>query len=279
MDAGVGMAGGPFQYDFMVRAFAAGTVVGVVAPVVGLFLVLRRLSLIGDALAHVSLAGVAGGLFYGVHPAVASLAVAVGAGGLIEYLRGRFRRHGELAVATTLSTAVALASVLFSLGGTGGVDLMAYLFGSVLTVSPSDVALITALGAAVLGAVAWFYLDLLTLTLDEDLARTKGLPVQVVNVAFTGLAAATVAASMRVVGVLLVSSLMVLPVAASLQVARSFRGALALSVVAAEAAVWGGLMASYYLNIPAGGAVVLTAVALLLAALLVRRLRPEWGPS
>lgn len=268
-----------FQYDFMVRALMAGTLVALLAPVVGTFLVLRRLSLMGDALAHVALAGLAGGLWLGVYPTGTALGLAVAAGAAMEVLRARYRRHGELAVAITLAASVALAAVFFSLGGTGGIDLFAYLFGSVLTVSPADVTLIAGLTLAVLGVVAVLYRDLLALTLDEELARVTGLPVGALNGLFTMMAAAAVAASMRVVGVLLVSSLMVLPVAASLQVARSFRAALGLSVLFGQLAVGAGLVVAYWLNLPPGATVVLAAVVLLLGALAARRLWPGLGPA
>lgn len=277
--AGLTGLGGMFQYDFMVRALMAGTMVGLLAPVVGLFLVLRRLSLMGDALAHVALAGLAGGLWLGVYPTGAALGLAAAAGAAMEALRTRYRRHGELAVAITLSTAVALAAVFFSIGGTAGIDLFAYLFGSVLTVVPADVTLIGALTVAVLVVVAALYRDLVAVTLDEELARVAGLPVGALNALFTMMAAAAVAASMRVVGVLLVSSLMVLPVAASLQVARSFRGALVLAILFAQAAVWAGLSTAYWMNLPPGATVVLAAVVLLLGALLARRFWPELGPA
>lgn len=277
--AGLAGLAGMFQYDFMVRALAAGTLVGLLAPVVGTFLVLRRLSLMGDALAHVALAGLAGGLWLGVYPTGAALGLAVAAGAAMEALRARYRRHGELAVAITLSSAVALAAVFFSMGGTAGIDLLAYLFGSVLTVTPADVTLTGALTLAVLGVVAALYRDLVAVTLDEELARVAGLPVRALNALFTMMAAAAVAASMRVVGVLLVSSLMVLPVAASLQVARSFRGALALAVGFAQVAVWAGLSIAYWMNLPPGATVVLAAVVLLLGALAARRLWPDLGPA
>ncbi|HEY8393261.1 MAG TPA: metal ABC transporter permease [Thermaerobacter sp.] len=270
---------GIFQFDFMARAFAAGTIVAVIAPVIGLFLVLRRMSLIGDALAHVSLAGVAAGFLLNVYPVLVALLFALGAGMGIEYLRDRFRRHGELAVAITLATSVALAAVLFSLGGAANVDLFSYLFGSVVTVTLPDVVLVGVLGAAVLAAVVVLYWELFAVTLDEDLARASGLPVRELSVAFTGLTAAAVAVTMRVIGVLLVSSLMVLPVAASLQLARSFRGALLLGVVFAELAVWSGLLAAYYWDLPPGGTVVLAAVTLLGAVLLVKRWFPGAGPA
>jgi len=268
-----------FQFDFMARAFAAGTIVALAAPVIGLFLVLRRMSLIGDALAHVSLAGVAAGFLVNVYPVLVALLFALGAGMAIEYLQERFRRQGELAVAITLAASVALAGVLFSLGGAANVDLFSYLFGSLMTVTPPDVVLIGLLGAVVMAAVALLYKELFALTLDEDLARTSGLPVRELRLAFTGLTAAAVAVTMRVVGVLLVSSLMVLPVAASLQLARSFRGALLLAVACAEVAVWSGLLAAYFWDLPPGGTVVLAAVAILGAVLLAKRWFPGTGPA
>ncbi len=261
-----------FQFDFMKRAFLAGAVVGLISPVIGLFLVLRRLSLIGDTLAHVSLAGVAAGLLAKVYPLGMAVFFALVSAIGIEKLREEYRRYGELAVAVTLSFSVALAAVLVSLGKPGGGDLFSYLFGSIVTVTKSDVILITAVGAAVLISLALLFKEMFFIAFDEELARTGGLPVHRLNLLLTMLTAATVSISMRVVGILLVSSLMVLPAAASLQVAQSFRGALILAVVFSETAVLVGLLSAYYLDLAPGGAVVLTAVAILLASLVWKRL-------
>lgn len=260
-----------FQFGFMNRALLAGAVVGIICPVIGLFLVLRRLSLIGDTLAHVSLAGVATGLLMKVYPVLTALLFALAAGIGIEKLREQYRRYGELAVAITLSFSVALAVVLISLGKSFNADLFAYLFGSIMTVTSRDVWLIAGLGAGVLAVVGLLFKELFFITFDEELARIGGLPVRGLNVLFTVLTAVTVAVAMRVVGILLISSLMVLPVAASLQVARSFRAALALAVAFSQLAVLAGLLAAYYLDLAPGGTVVLTAVALLLAVLAARR--------
>lgn len=262
-----------FQFGFMNRALMAGAVVGLIAPVVGLFLVLRRLSMIGDTLAHVALAGVAAGFLLKVYPVVTALLFSLAAGLGIEQLRTAYRRYGELAVAITLSFAVALAVVLISLGKAMNADLFSYLFGSIMTVSWQDVKVIAALGGGILLAVGLLFKELFFITFDEELAQAAGLPVRALGVIFTALTAMTVAVAMRVVGVMLVSSLMVLPVAASLQVARSFRGALGLAVVFAQASVWVGLLAAYYLDLAPGGTVVLTAVALLLGVLAFKGLR------
>lgn len=256
----------------MQRAFAAGAVVAVICPVVGVFLVLRRLSLIGDTLAHVSLAGVAAGLLLQIYPVAMALIFSIGAAIGIERLREEYRRYSELAIAITLSAALALAVVLISLGKAFNVDLWSYLFGSIVTVAPADVAVIGGLGALVLVTVSLLYKELFFITFDEDLARTSGLPVRWLGVVFTVLTAMTVAVAMRVVGVLLVSALMVIPVATSLQVARSFRATVWLAVGFGLLAVFAGLVASYYLDLAPGGTIVLTAVCVLLLVLVGKRL-------
>ncbi|MCG0239166.1 MAG: metal ABC transporter permease [Firmicutes bacterium] len=262
-----------FQFGFMNRALLAGAMVGLICPVVGLFLVLRRLSLIGDTLAHVSLAGVATGLVLKVYPVVTGLLFALAAGLGIEKLREQYRRYGELAVAITLSSAAALSVILLSLGNAMNVDLFAYLFGSIMGVTVYDLWLIGGVGLGVLLLAALLFKELFFITFDEELAQASGLPVRGLNVLYTLLTAVTVAVAMRVVGVLLVSSLLVLPAAASLQVARSFRGALALAVLFGEVSVLVGLVSAYYLDLAPGGTVVLTAVLLLLGVLGARRLR------
>jgi zinc transport system permease protein len=258
------------QFDFMQRALLAGLLVGVACPLVGAFVVARRYALIGDTLAHVSLAGVAAGMLAKAYPLAWALGFSVGAALFIERLRRAFARQGELAIAVVLSSALALAVVLISLG-TGGVDLMGYLFGSIITVTAQDLRLVAGLTVVSLLLVGYLYRELFAVTFDEEHARVTGLPVQGVNALFTVLVALTVTLAMRVVGVLLVSSLMVIPVAAAMQIARSFRQAILYSILLGEAAIITGLILSYYLNLAPGGTVVLTAVAMLLLLLPFRR--------
>lgn len=252
--------------SFMQRAFAAGLIVAVVAPAIGVFLVLRRLALYGDALSHVTLAGVAAGLLAGAYPVATGLAFAVAASLGMDWLRQSYRKYSEMAVAVVLAGALALAVILLSLAAGSAGEIMAYLFGSIVTVTATDVYLIAALGAAVLCGLFALYKELLATTFDEEYAAVVGLPVRTLNVVFYVLVALTVGVTMRVVGALLVSSLMVVPVGAALQVARSFRGALSLSIGFGIIAVVVGLSLAYTLNLAPGGTVVFTAVLILLAA-------------
>jgi len=258
---------------FMQRALVAGLIVAVVAPSIGLFLVLRRLALYGDALSHVTLAGVATGMLTNTYPVATGLAFAVAASLGMDWLRQSYRRYSEMAVAIVLAGALALAVILLSLAAGSTGEIMAYLFGSIVTVSATDVRVISVVGAAVLLCLFLLYKELLATTFDEEYARVGGLPIKAINMLFYVLVALTVALTMRVVGALLVSSLMVVPVGAALQVARSFRGALLLSVAFGIASVLAGLTLAYVLDLAPGGTVVFTAVAILLLILAYKRLR------
>jgi zinc transport system permease protein len=264
------------QFGFMQRAFAAGAVMAIVCPLIGVFLVPRRLSLIADTLAHVALAGVALGLLVGASPVLGALVVTVvGALGM-ERLRSRGALQGDAALAVFLSGGFALAVVLISLARGFNADLFAILFGSILTVSPADVWLISALGAVVVTTVLLSYRRLFAITLHEDLARTSGVPVTALNLMLTVLTALTTVVAMRMVGVLLVSAMIVIPSLTGFALGRSFRRATALAIVMALASVAIGLTAAYYLRLAAGGAVVLTALLIFALASLARRM--PWGP-
>ncbi|MFZ5814816.1 MAG: metal ABC transporter permease [Bacillota bacterium] len=262
-----------FSMAFMQRALLAGLIVAVVSPAIGLFLVLRRLSMFGDTLAHISLAGVAAGMLSGIYPVVSGLLFAVGASLGMDWLRQSYRRYSELSVSIALAGSLALAVVLLSMVPGSGADVMAYLFGSIVTVTSTDLWLVGGLGLVVLLTLAGLYKELLSVTFDEEFARIGGLPVRLVNTVFIALTALTIGLTMRVVGVLLVSSLMVVPVATALQLARSFRGALLWAIAVGVVSVMGGLVIAYYLNSAPGGTVVLTAVAILLAVVGYKRLR------
>jgi len=264
------------QFGFMQRAFVAGAVMAVVCPLIGVFLVPRRLSLIADTLAHVALAGVALGLLVGASPVLGALVVTVAGALGMERLRSRGALQGDAALAVFLSGGFALAVVLISLARGFNADLFAILFGSILTVSPADVWLILALGAVVVTTILLSYRRLFAITLNEDLARTSGVPVTALNLLLTVLTALTTVVAMRMVGVLLVSAMIVIPTLTGFALGRSFRRATAVAIVMALASVGIGLTAAYYLSLAAGGAVVLTALLLFALASLARRV--PWGP-
>ncbi len=267
------------DYGFMHRAFAAGAVTALICPAIGVFLVPRRLSLIADTLAHVALAGVALGLFLGISPVLGALVVTLAGAVGMERLRSRGALQGDAALAVFLSGGFALAVVLISLAQGFNADLFAILFGSILTVSPTDVWLITALGALVVATVGTFYKQLLAITLNEDLARTSGVPVGALNLVLTILTALTTVVAMRMVGVLLVSAMIVIPTLTGFALGRSFRKATAIAIGMALLSVVLGLIAAYYFRLAAGGAVVLTALLLFALASLIRRRPARKAPA
>jgi zinc transport system permease protein len=259
------------QYGFMHRAFAAGVVTALICPAIGVFLIPRRLSLIADTLAHVALAGVALGLVLGVSPVLGALVVTLAGAVGMERLRARGALQGDAALAVFLAGGFALAVVLISLARGFNADLFAILFGSILTVTVSDVWLILVLGAVVAFAVGGFYRQLLAITLNEDLARTSGVPVGALNLLLTVLTALTTVVAMRMVGVLLVSAMIVIPTLTGFALGRSFYAATVIAVATALLSMTTGLVTAYYLRLAAGGAVVLAALLIFAAARLARR--------
>src|SRR3989338_9637509 len=252
-----------FEYSFMVRAFAAGAVIGILAPLIGSFLVARRYSLIADSLSHVSLAGVAIGLLTGIYPVYTAIAASVVAAIIIERLRASKRVSGDSALAIFLSAGLAVAITLLGLAGGFTVDLFSYLFGSITTVREADVWTIGTLGIIVGGAIVLLYKELVFVSFDEEVAQVSGIPAKALNTVLVILTAVTVALSMRIVGALLVGALMVIPVVAAMQIAKSFKTTIWYAVAIGLISVISGLFAAYYLDIPAGGAIVLASLALL----------------
>ena len=266
-----------FHLGFMVRAFVAGGVVGLVCPLLGVFLVLRRLSLIAETLAHVALTGAAIGLLLGRYPVGVALVTSALAAVAVERLRAANRLAGDTALALVLYTALAAAVVLVSVGDGFSVDLFGYLFGSVVTVAWEDVWAVGALGATVVALVVLLYNELVQATFDPELAQASGVNVGRAGLVLALLTGVTVTLSMRVVGALLVGALIVFPVLAALQVGRSFRATLLLAAALGVASVLAGLTLSYYRDLAAGGAIVLVALGALLLVTAVRRLALRLG--
>lgn len=261
-----------YQYDFFLRSIAAGTLCGIVCPVVGVFLVARRFAFLTDALAHVSLTGVALGLVLGVAPGAATIAVVLAAAFGVEWLRQKERFYADALLAVVMAGGLALGVILVSKSRGFGADLAGYLFGSLLTITPGDLYLIA--GLAVLGAAVIFFLyrSLFALALDEEYARSAGFPVPAVNAAFMVVAALTVAMAIRAVGVLLAGALVVIPVLIAVQVNTSFRGVVLTAAAAGAVLVIGGLHLSFACDLPPGPAVVLLGIAVLAGAAVFRQL-------
>jgi zinc transport system permease protein len=258
----------PFDRTYMQLALLAGVVVGATAPLIGVFLVQKGLSLMGDGIGHVAVAGIGASLLLDTSPTWTALVVAIAAALVIEFLRTRGSATGDLALALVFYGGIAAGVVLASRSATN-TNLQPYLFGSILTATAEDVWTVIGLGAVIVVAIAFTGRALLAVVLDEDSARVAGIPARSLNTMLAVLTAVTVVMAMRIVGVLLIAALMVLPVATSRLLARSFRatlvGAVGVGVVSAVV----GLFAARQWALAAGGAIVLVAAALFALASIV----------
>jgi zinc transport system permease protein len=262
-----------FQFDFMIRAFVAGAVIAFIAPMIGIFLVVRRYSLMADTLAHVSLAGVAVGLLIKINPLVTGIIMPVVAAFCIEKLRSTRNISGESLLALFLSGSLAIAIVLLSIAKGFNANLFSFLFGSISTVTSEDLYLIVGLGILVIATILALYKELFAVSFDDELAKASGISASVFNLVLTVLAAITVSLAMRIVGVLLIGALMVIPVIAAIQFGRSFRQTLLLSITFSSLSVFLGLFLSFYLDLASGGTIVVIALVIFLLSLLRQTLK------
>lgn len=254
----------PFDRDYMQLALVVGLVIGACAPLIGTFLVQKQLSLMGDGLGHLAFAGIAAGLLLSISPMWTALAVAVVGAVAVERLRSRGKASGDLALALFFYGGIAGGAVLASRASAEGtsVNVLPYLFGSILTVTRTDVATVAAIGVVIVASVAVTGRALLAIVLDEESARVAGIPVDALNGLLAVLTAVTIVAATRVVGVLLVAALMVLPVASSRLVARSFRATMLGASGVGVLSVVAGLAAARAWGLAPGGAIVLVAAAI-----------------
>ncbi len=263
-----------FTYGFMQRALLAGLLIGVLCAVLGVFLVLRRFSLIGDGLAHVSFGSVALALFAGLEGAAMLLVsvpvVLLSSLGILR-LANNSRLGGDAAIGIVSSLGVALGVTLAVLGRGYGVDLFSYLFGSILAISRTELLVAAGLFVAVLALLWLYYHDLTALTFNEDLAAVSGVRIRYLNGLLAVLTALTVVLAMKLVGVMLISAMLILPASTALQVARGFRMTVLISVAVSLIAVTGGIVISFLLNIPTGATIILLAFLLFCCGMVYRK--------
>jgi zinc transport system permease protein len=260
-----------FDYAFMVRALAAGLIVAVTVPLLGSFLVARRYAMIADSLAHVSLAGVGAGLLLGFAPIGAAIPVTIAGALVLEWLRQSRKVSGETSLAILMSSGLALAVVLANLADGANTDFSSYLFGSIATTGVADVWVLAAAAALAVAVVAVNYRALMHIAYDEDSARIAGYRVTLLNYMLAALTALIVVLSLRVVGGLLISALLVMPVVTASKFAGSFSQTIGYAIIAAIIAVVAGLLIAFYAGIAAGGAIVLSALVLLMLAFIWKR--------
>ena len=245
------------QYGFMQRAFLVGILLAVITPCIGITIVLKRMSMIGDALSHSSLAGVVLGLILGINPVAGAVVMCIVAALGIEAIRKKIPRYSEVAISIVMS---GLAGVLSGFVENGA-SLNSFLFGSIVSISEGELALVVVISVLVLAAVLFFYRELFYIGFDENAARISGVSVRNINFMFTILTALTVSVASRTVGTLIVSSMLVVPVACGMQMAKSYKGTLICAVLVAVCTTIAGLFLSYYAGLKPGGMIVLLEVA------------------
>jgi zinc transport system permease protein len=251
----------------MQRAFIAGILISLVCAIIGLYLVLRRMALMGDGLAHISFGGIAAGMFFGIYPLISALIFSILSVIGIQKLK-KMKVYGDAAIAIMFSFGLSLGVILLSYSGGFNADLFSYLFGSILSVSQNDLYLISILAIGVLSFVFLFYKELFYITFDEEGAKVSGINVERFNTALLILCAIAIVISLRVVGVLLVASFIAIPASTALLFRSSFKNSIIFSAVIAISSIIIGLSATYYLDLAAGGAVVFTLVLVFALALI-----------
>lgn len=258
------------SYEFMQRAFIVGTLLAVILPCIGLPILLRRLSMMGDTLAHSSLAGVTIGLFMGINPLLGSIVACVIAGLSIEFIRNKLKAYQEISTVIILAAAIGLAGIFTSFIGNANA-ISSYLFGSIVTISDDEFYLVLIICTIVLIVYKIIYDRLYLLVFDAKVAPILGINVKIINFIFTFLSAIAISISAKTIGSLIVSSLLVIPVICAMQKARTYFTTLFLAIVLSILFVYTGLIISFYANLKPGSVIVLLAVSVLMLMMILNK--------
>lgn len=259
------------SYSFMQNALFVSVFISILCPCIGVFLVLRRYSMIGDTLAHASLAGITLGLLVDKSPILGAFLFTSFSGALIEFLRSYFRKYTDLILTIVLSLSVGTAITLISSGKLHA-NADSFMFGSILTVTHSDMVMVLVLSIVSVLTLVLLYHQMIYIAYDEDAAKVAGVRVKLINYVFSILVASAISVSIRIVGVLVLSSMIALPVATALQLEKGFRTTLIFSILFSVIDIMSGLFISYYLNVAPGGFTALVSVAVLLVVLIVKKI-------
>lgn len=276
-----------FQFEFLRNTFIVGIIIGFIAPLIGAFIVVKRLSLIADALSHVTLSGIAASLFLskktllfaGLNPLYMGIGFSVVGSIMIERLRRVYKHYEELAIPIILSSGMGIGVIFISLADGFNTELTNYLFGSVSAVSRVDVMIIAIIAVIVVGTIVLLFKELFLISFDEEHATASGVPARVIHFLFMVLVALVISASIRIVGILLVSSLMTLPVAAGMRIATGFKQTIWYSILFGEISIIGGLISAYYLDIQPGGTIVVISIIILLSTVGFQKVKIKRGES
>lgn len=259
------------NYSFIQRAYLAGSFIAVLCAMLGLFLVLRKLSLIGDGLSHVSFGAIALGLFLGFYPFYVAIPLVLIASYFILKLTEKAKMYGDAAIGVVSSLSIAGGVILASLSKGFNADLFSYLFGNILAISRQEVYLSLGMSLAVLLVIILLYNDLFSATFDEEYARISGIKTDRLHLILTSLTAITVVLAVKVVGIMLVSALLILPAVTALQIAKGFKAAMLIAISVSVISVLFGITTSFFLDLPAGATIVMINVMIFTITLAIKK--------
>lgn len=263
-----------FEYEFMQNAFMAGFLVALLSPTVGLFIVLKRYSMIGDTLSHSTFAGVAIGLVLGYNPLIVAFIYTTLCAVIIEFLRNYYKRYAEMVMSIILTFSLGIAIMLVS-SGKASANINSFLFGSILTVTKSDIIMIAAVTIISFLLIGILYDKLIYVTFDEEGAGTLGVQVKLINYIFTIMVGAAISVSIRVMGILVISSVMIVPVATALQFKQGFKRSLIISIIIGLIDIMSGLVLSYMLDTAPGGTIAVISVIVLIIAIVISNINKK----
>jgi zinc transport system permease protein len=258
------------QYSFIQNAIIAGCFVALPCSILGVFLVLRKISSIGDGISHISFGAIALGLFLGIYPLYIAIPIVILASLVILKINEKARIYGDAAIGIISSLGISVGIILTSLSNGFNVNLFSYLFGNILAISNGEVYISIALSVTVLVAIYFLYWDLLSTTFDEEYAKTTGIKIEFINILLTILTAITVVLSIKIVGVMLVSALLIIPASTALQLCKRFKTTLLVSSLSAIISVLMGVLVSLNMDLPAGAMIVITSIFILIFSLIYR---------
>ncbi|MGI6374189.1 MAG: metal ABC transporter permease [Patescibacteria group bacterium] len=264
------------SFQFIQNAYLAGSFIAILSAILGLILVLRKLSLIGDGLAHVSFGAIALALFLGIYPTYLAIPIAILASFLISQLSQRGKIHGDAAIGIVSTTGIALGIIFASLAQGFNIDLFSYLFGNILAISSTEVYLAIGLSLLIIGAITWFYHDLFSTTFDREYAAVSGIKTARIDFVLMSLTAITIVLAIKLVGIMLISALLILPALSSLQLAKGFLEAIIIASLIAVLTVLIGITLSFYANLPSGATIVIINLGFFLASLLLSKFKRHY---
>jgi zinc transport system permease protein len=267
-----------FRYEYMQNAYIIGVILGVLAPLVGVFVVLRRMSLIVDGISHISLAGISFSLMlsklYGITiaPIYSALIFATAGSLTIDYISASFKKYREVVIPIIVTVSLSLTVIFASLANGFNSDLLSYLFGNILTTTRTDIVYVLIALVVVIVLFKLFYYDILAFSLDEDYAKYSGKNVMLFRVIFSFIIAIVISISMKVVGMMLIGSMIIVPVSSAMRLSKSFKSTILISILLSELSVLSGLVLSYYLDIPSGATIVMISVIIFVSIVTTQKL-------